>query len=83
MSTQCSNLICENKTDLKACGKCLIAAYCSKECQLAHWIIHKVECKNLLSHRNRMMKDLPPGAQLLSITQLKPGQRASNNDVNY
>ena len=81
MSTQCSNLICENKTDLKACGKCLIAAYCSKECQLAHWIIHKVECKNLLSHRNRMMKDLPPGAKLLSITKLKPGQKASDIPV--
>lgn len=29
----------------KKCGKCLLVAYCSRECQVADWKTHKVKCK--------------------------------------
>lgn len=32
---------------LKRCGKCRIPCYCSKECQLKHWPVHKKECRPL------------------------------------
>ena len=36
-----------------ACGRCLRARYCSKECQLAHWRAgHKAECKPPTSNAN-------------------------------
>jgi hypothetical protein len=30
---------------LKYCGRCKEARYCSKECQKIHWKQHKLECK--------------------------------------
>lgn len=31
-----------------ACGACRLTSYCSKECQKAHWSLHKQDCKNPL-----------------------------------
>mmetsp|Transcript_29758 Transcript_29758/g.59185 ORF Transcript_29758/g.59185 Transcript_29758/m.59185 type:complete len:270 (-) Transcript_29758:124-933(-) len=43
---ECSKDGCSNPGDLdKRCGKCFVARYCSRECQVAHWKIHKSECK--------------------------------------
>jgi len=28
----------------KKCGRCNSVAYCSKECQIAHWPLHKDDC---------------------------------------
>ncbi|SJL18689.1 uncharacterized protein ARMOST_22288 [Armillaria ostoyae] len=30
------------------CSGCFLVRYCSKECQLAHWKLHKKDCKNPL-----------------------------------
>lgn len=30
------------------CSGCFLVAYCSKECQLEHWPIHRVDCKSAL-----------------------------------
>ena len=34
-----------NPEDIKKCGVCKKARYCSKDCQRAHWSIHKCDCK--------------------------------------
>lgn len=31
--------------NLSACNRCLLARYCSRECQVAHWPSHKLVCK--------------------------------------
>ncbi|KAH6906689.1 hypothetical protein BKA70DRAFT_1286599 [Coprinopsis sp. MPI-PUGE-AT-0042] len=38
---------CLNRGD-KACSKCRLVSYCSKECQQNHWKLHKSDCKNPL-----------------------------------
>jgi len=42
----CSNNSCSNPGDQnKRCGKCFVAVYCSKDCQIKHWKVHKRHCK--------------------------------------
>lgn len=43
----CFNKTCQQQqqqTRLSKCGKCLIAHYCSRECQRADWNFHKTTC---------------------------------------
>ncbi|KAH8593394.1 hypothetical protein B0O99DRAFT_515819 [Bisporella sp. PMI_857] len=40
--SQCAELA------LKACKGCFLIQYCSKECQIAHWKLHKIDCKSPL-----------------------------------
>ena len=32
---------------LKTCRRCQISSYCSRECQLACWPVHKMECNKV------------------------------------
>lgn len=34
------------KQSSKTCSRCLQARYCSKECQLKHWRVHKEHCSS-------------------------------------
>ena len=50
----CSNPACvdlngasEVKVSCKACTCCKVVYYCSRECQVAHWKVHKGICKKL------------------------------------
>ena len=42
----CSNTGCEvSGESLKACGRCKMARYCERDCQVAHWKAgHKKDC---------------------------------------
>jgi len=33
---------------LSVCSRCMVMQYCSRECQVAHWPKHKVDCGNLV-----------------------------------
>jgi hypothetical protein len=43
---ECDHVNCKNKgnTHMSLCGRCRIAHYCSKPCQLAAWPAHKTLC---------------------------------------
>ena len=48
-TAKCNNCL-RVQVDLKTCNGCLLARYCSKECQIAHWKKgHKEEC-HTVSH---------------------------------
>lgn len=47
MTASCTNCLksaAELDIKLKQCGKCHVQPYCSRECQVAHWPIHKQLC---------------------------------------
>lgn len=37
--------ICSKTENLSKCGKCRAVAYCSRDCQVAHWPKHKATCQ--------------------------------------
>jgi hypothetical protein len=41
---------------LKDCGKCYVARYCGKECQLAAWPGHKEACKARVKEREELAR---------------------------
>jgi len=40
--------VCAKQSNLK-CSQCLLACYCSKECQANHWKVHKKYCSDFRS----------------------------------
>ena len=50
----CAN--CKSAENLKLCGKCKMTKYCSRECQLAHWSIHKEVCESFSKDIQRSEK---------------------------
>ena len=36
---------CGKTNDVKLCSGCKKESYCSRECQVSHWKIHKIDCK--------------------------------------
>ncbi|KAF7867297.1 hypothetical protein EAF04_005380 [Stromatinia cepivora] len=40
------------RAGLKACSKCLLVQYCSKDCQAAHWKTHKKDCQSPLMKKS-------------------------------
>jgi hypothetical protein len=41
----CSLPDCSELGAKKRCGGCKLAVYCSKECQVAHWAVHRMPCR--------------------------------------
>jgi hypothetical protein len=35
----------EYRSSMNRCGKCKVASYCSRECQVSHWKLHKERCR--------------------------------------
>ena len=58
----CFNPFCPQnpfyQPNCKACGNCKMVWYCSKECQKAHWKIHKNECEESRNMRKSKSKDI-------------------------
>mmetsp|Transcript_14123 Transcript_14123/g.31532 ORF Transcript_14123/g.31532 Transcript_14123/m.31532 type:complete len:304 (-) Transcript_14123:200-1111(-) len=53
----CTNPGCTKVTDTKRCGACRIARYCSKECQIAMWPEHKLECSRLRAEKDEKLSE--------------------------
>ena len=45
---------------LRVCSKCECVKYCSRECQVKHWPIHKKQCKEIVAYEEKMAKTLSP-----------------------
>ncbi|KAI8602168.1 putative MYND domain protein [Dissophora ornata] len=52
----CAKASTESGNPLKRCAKCKTVNYCSRECQLAHWKIHKKVCA---SNAQQQQKQVP------------------------
>ncbi|VDC03164.1 unnamed protein product [Peniophora sp. CBMAI 1063] len=46
MHMTCNALDCEKRENLSRCRRCNIGQYCSKECQLKDWSLHKLACQD-------------------------------------
>ncbi|CAF0869016.1 unnamed protein product [Brachionus calyciflorus] len=69
---KCENLKCplkfENNTKIFQCSKCKKIKYCSRDCQIAHWSLHKKDCK-ASNNEQRDISDNPrqEGASLITV----------------
>lgn len=61
---------------MKRCGSCQTGCYCSRDCQRAHWPVHRLTCKKMdestvalvSACRRRMRSSMPsPGAPLYYV----------------
>ena len=46
----------EGGASLKACSACKSVAYCNAECQVAHWAVHKPDCKRIKQEKKEQEK---------------------------
>ena len=42
---------------MKWCSNCNFIKYCSKECQVAHWPVHKIICKSSYSDAAKVLRE--------------------------
>ena len=49
---KCDNTLC-SKASMHRCSRCLAAAFCSKQCQVAAWPRHQLQCVPAPQHRPR------------------------------
>jgi ankyrin repeat protein len=54
--THCYNPSC-NEAGLKKCTGCKQVRYCGAQCQLAHWPVHKTECKEAAKNKSEYKHD--------------------------
>jgi MYND finger len=52
---------------MQCCRQCLRAYYCSRECQVAAWKLHKLECK-LLAEKLLVLRPCEVSTVLLLVT---------------
>lgn len=62
---RCDRLCCKNIGVLK-CGRCMNSFYCSKECQISMWKLHKPFCSDKTYKRDNLKQ---------TIVELKIGKR--------
>lgn len=72
----CSYCQKHSTTKLKACARCQKQAYCSKDCQRAHWKGHKKECQAVSRLPKSDMRRLP-----LTFAQLQEFQIAQGEEL--
>ncbi|GFH52343.1 hypothetical protein CTEN210_08819 [Chaetoceros tenuissimus] len=58
--TNCNKTRGDLGRKLRVCSKCECEKYCSRECQVAHWPIHKKNCKEIAAYEEKMAKIMNP-----------------------
>jgi ankyrin repeat protein len=66
---------------LKDCGKCYVARYCGKECQLAAWPEHKVACKAKVKEREERTRPIALADSLCAERPGASGRTAASTSV--
>jgi ankyrin repeat protein len=70
---------CNKKPANSFCSKCEATFYCGRECQVAHWRVHKSECKAGTSKEKKLFKATKEGNKEQVMELLREG----GVDVNY
>ncbi len=74
--TFCLKPACELQTELRACTKCLMQAYCSKECQKKDWKVHKTFCDTESAPKIREFREVWARAvEIAKVHALHPETR--------
>ena len=79
-SVPCENC-CKNSSEvgskLRVCSKCEFSHYCSRECQVGHWPVHKEICKQIVAHEEKVAKVLSPAeARIRNLLELQWKRKA-------
>lgn len=69
-NNQCCNIGCSKKGSF-TCSGCKTEAYCSRECQIGHWAVHKNTCKSKKGSENVVKNESALNYSSLSVKQLK------------
>ena len=66
---------------LHKCGRCLVVRYCSKDCQQAHWSLHKKMCWSLRERREREEASRRPEDTLQCLLDFSRMKRISSRQL--
>ena len=42
----------KERASLSACSRCMVSTYCSRDCQVAHWPVHRQHCDTFVRAHN-------------------------------
>ena len=63
-------LACDKRAS-KKCARCRLMCYCSRECQVAHWTTHKIQCtelrKKIASIETVVSQHSPPSSKKIQV----------------
>jgi hypothetical protein len=70
---------CNVKFGTRSCGQCQVARYCSRECQVADWDHHQIQCSSILDALNtRFSLCTLPAAPFDSTAHIAPASTSSS-----
>merc|ERR1719508_590974 len=65
--------------EVHRCSRCLTMMYCSKDCQLSDWKIHKITCKEDVEERKK--KDGGSGRRKKAMDDLEELQKEVSENL--
>ncbi|KAJ7796861.1 hypothetical protein B0H14DRAFT_2913238, partial [Mycena olivaceomarginata] len=62
---------CSNRSGALKCSRCKMMTYCNRECQAAHWPVHKIHCKPIQLSPQKLELHFTVNKSTKSITFLE------------